>query len=489
MNKLLVLLYLIFSFSLCKECTEEDCKDLTVEGDEDKSHYACIPKDDNSCGLELLCPHVTITEGDTTIQCSDYPTVDPDKICIKNGGQCSEEYKCKTVPSIDSGKTCSSYEVSDIEKYICTAKKVEEEVEVNICSEYALSDSKIKTHTCKAVEGKTLPCEEIPFCSYVTYPLEKTNGDTICIPKEGDGYKCQEKYLCDKVPKATGEATITCASFLDSTKAETHVCIEDTTPLSTKQCKEMKLCSKVSIDDMTGVTDCSSTFYYDKETYTCQLNEDSNKCEQVYLCGKAPSTATGPCSSFAVRDKDHTCIGETITECTEEYYCGKVPKSEESKAGFDCSSYKLSAENDDEDHFCTRDTESTTYACKEEYFCEKAKYGNNDEECSKYPVKTANKRCVKDLTNGKFCKEEDLCTKVSLETPSDELCNKYPVSLENIRTHICIKNQGTTDSSCVEQFLCDYVEKIESTEVDCENYPVKNKETNICVKNPVTTAS
>lgn len=537
MNKLLVLLYLIFSYSLCKECAEEDCEGLTVEGE--KSHYACVPKVDETCELIPLCPYITIPEGDTTIQCSDYPSVHPDKICIKNEGQCSEEYKCKTVPPIDSEKTCSSYEVSDVEKYICTAEKVEDEGEVNVCSKYALSDSNIKTHICKGVEGKALPCEEIPFCSYVTssqtetdcstYPLEKTNGDTICIPKVGDDKICQEKYLCDKVPKGTGETcqnfvlqgdskfthyctesdsetyacksekyqcsdvpkiegetTITCANFLDSTKAETHVCIEDTTS-STKQCKEMKLCSKVTVDDMTGVTDCSSTFYYDKETYACRLNEDSNKCEEVYLCGKAPSEATDPCSSFAVTDKDHTCMGETNPNCREEYYCGKVPKSEESKEGFDCSSYKLSAENDGENHICTRDTESTAYACKEEYFCEKANYGNNDEECSKYPVKNANKRCVKDLTNGKFCKEEDLCMTVSLDTPSDEQCNKYPVSLENIRTHICVKNQETTGSSCVEKILCDYVEKTGSTEVDCENYPVKNKETNICVKNPVTT--
>ena len=460
MNKLLVLLYLIFSYSLCNECTEEDCQNMTVDGE--KSDYACVPKEDNTCELKLLCLHVTITAGDTTKQCSDYPTVHPDKICINNEGQCSEEYKCKTVPSIDSGKACSSYEVSDIEKYVCKENKATEGDGANICSKYALSDSNTKTHTCKDVEWKDLPCEEIPFCSYVTssqtekdcstYPLENKNGDTICIPKQGDDKICQEKYLCDKVPKNTGEAcqnfvlqgdlkfthyctvsdsetyacksekyqcnnvpkiegetTITCASFLDSAKAETHVCLEDATS-QTKQCKEMKLCSKVTVDDMTGVTDCSSTFYYDKDTYTCLLNEASNKCEQVY-------------------------------------YCGKVPKSEESKDGFDCSSFKLSTENDDGDHICTKNTESTSYACKEEV----------------------------------------LCTKVSLDTPTDEQCNKYPVSLENKGTHICIKNPETTGTNCIEQFLCDYVKKTGSSEVNCENYPVKNKETNICVKKSVTT--
>ena len=75
----------------------------------------------------------------------------------------------------------------------------------------------------------------------------------------------------------------------------------------------------------------------------------------------------------------------------------------------------------------------------------------SDEECNKFPAKTANKGCVKDLTSGKFCKEEDLCTTVSLETPSDEECNKYPVSFDKIKTHICIKNPGATGSHCIEQ--------------------------------------
>ena len=149
MNKLLILLYLIFSYFLCKECTQDECQGLP-EG-VDQSNYACVSKDDNQCEFKLLCSHVT-KDGEATIQCSDYPAVHPDKICINNGDSCSEEYICKTVPSNESGKTCSSYEVSDIAKYVCKEKKGEDGDEANICSKYALSGSSIKTHTCIEAE-------------------------------------------------------------------------------------------------------------------------------------------------------------------------------------------------------------------------------------------------------------------------------------------------------------------------------------------------
>ena len=164
MKKLLAILYLIFSYSLCKECIQDECQGLPAG--ENQSNYACVPIDDNECEFKLLCSYATKADGEATIQCSDYPTIHPDKICINSGETCSEEYKCKTVPSIDLGKTCSSYEVSDIAKYVCKEKKVEEGEEVNICSKYALSGSSIKAHTCiEAEEEPSLPCEEIPFCS------------------------------------------------------------------------------------------------------------------------------------------------------------------------------------------------------------------------------------------------------------------------------------------------------------------------------------
>lgn len=492
MNKLLVLLYLILSYSLCKECTEEDCNEISLEGGEDRAHYACVPKDESECELKLLCLHALKGGPDATFECTDYPAEHPEKICINNEGTCTEEYYCETVQSIDEGKTCSSYELSNIAKYVCKEAKGDD---ANICSKFALSESN-----------------------------NKNNGDTVCIPKEGDVYKCQEKYLCDKVPKDTEEAcenfvlqvdlkythyctnsdgeygckseqyqcndvpkiseetSIECRNFLDGGKTDTHVCIEDTTSQE-KQCKEMKLCSKVTTTDMEGVTDCSSSFYYDKEKYTCRIKKGENICEQVYLCGEAPSTEEGPCSSYATSDEDHVCIGSTVAECREEYICGKVPKSEESKDGFNCATFPLSEENDEE-HVCIKDSESTTFACKEEYLCEKANSGATDEECSKYPTEDTNKGCVKDSASGKFCKEEDLCTKVSLETATDAECNKYPVSFGKIETHICIKNQDAGSPSCVEKMLCEKKTDGETDE-ECRELTVKteNRGKYACIAN------
>ena len=411
-----------------------------------------------------------------------------------------------------------------------------EEGEEKTCLKYNQAESNKITHSCQAAEvGASLPCKETPFCSYVTdsenekdctnYPLEITNGDTVCVPKEGDDFICQEKYLCDKVPKGTteacsnfvlqedlkyahycksiesndyacgfekyecntvpkieGETEITCSTFLDPAKSSTHVCIKDETSI-TNQCKEMKLCSKVEADDMTGITDCSSSFYYDKENYACQLNEENNICKEVPLCTKATLNEDTTCSSFPTSDEDHVCI-EDDTKCKEEFYCSKVPKSEESKEGFDCSKYTLSKENNDGEHTCVKDLVSTTYACKEEYLCTKAKTGANDEECAKYPVSNINRSthgCVKDDEEGKVCKEQQLCNPVTLEEPDDGECLKYAVSYENIKTHICLKNTASEGSSCVETLSCEGVASVSSDE-ECLNYPVKNKNTHLCVK-------
>ena len=541
MNKLLVLLYffLIISFSLSKECTEDDCKDQTVEGD--KTHYACVPKDDDTCELKLLCTYAVKAAGETTLKCSDFPSQHPSKICINKDGEeaCIEDFRCAKVTTLEEEKTCSSYQVSDNSKYLCGDADT---TEADACSKYVLSGATKVTHSCEAAaQGASLPCKETPFCSYVTtletgndcsnYPLEVENGDTVCIPKEGDDYICQEKYLCDKVPEGTteacsnfvlqgekkythyctpnsesgefackseqyscnevpiiedGETTIDCSTFIDSTKSETHVCIEDKTS-TTKQCKEMKLCSKVEAEDMAGVSDCSSSFYFDKEKYRCQQNKEGNKCEQVYLCEKAPTEETADCSTFATTDSEHVCLDDgTDKKCKEEFYCSKVPKSKESTDGFDCSTYSLSKENNDGEHICTKDLDSTTYACKEEYLCEKAKVGATDEECSKYPVQASNKNkngCIHDKEKEQGCKEEQLCSEVAIGDNVD--CSKYPVVQSKIKTHICKAISNPTDKACEEvaksEINCQEATKGES-DAQCNEYKA-SAENKKCVKN------
>ena len=549
MNKLLVLLYLslIVSCSLSKECSEADCDKSKIQGGQ-PDNYVCVPKDDDTCELKPLCTNAAKAEGEETLICSDFPAQHPGKICINNGeAACKEEYRCAKVPSLEGGQTCSSFKVSDNSKYLCEEASTTSE---NTCSKYVLSGATKVTYSCEdAAQGATLPCKETPFCSYVksletgeectNFPLEEKNGDTVCIAKEGDDFVCQEKYLCDKVPAGTTEActnfvlqgeekythycksisdgefacksekyscndlpkitneeaTIDCSTFLDTAKSETHVCIEDETS-TTKQCKEIKLCSKVNAGDMTGVIDCSTSFHYDKENYRCRMNKEGNLCEQVYLCEKASTEEAAACSTFATTDSDHVCLDDgTTNKCKEEFYCSKVPKSKEIEEGFDCSKYTLSKENNDGEHICTKNLDSATYACREEYFCEKAKVGATDEECSKYPVSSANKDkngCVKDKEKDQGCKEEQLCTEVANGENID--CSKYPVTQEKFNTHICkaISNPTeTTTKACEEvarsEINCEEATKGESN-AQCNGYKVSaaNKK---CIKNSGTGAN
>ena len=110
---------------------------------------------------------------------------------------------------------------------------------------------------------------------------------------------------------------------VDIDKETTHACVEDTTS-EEKQCKQMKLCSAVENADMTDGIICSNDFYYDKEKYICQKNDESNLCEQIYLCDKAPSDDTGTCSDYATSDDHHVCIeGGTGSKYKEEFICSK----------------------------------------------------------------------------------------------------------------------------------------------------------------------
>ena len=431
MNKLLVLLYfaLIVSYSCSKECGESDCsyKDIA---DENKANYVCISEDGETCVEKLLCEHAVKAGEDTTFKCSNYPVSNADKTCIDNSEKtgCKEEYKCEKVPkpSGDDTITCSSYPVSDKTKYACDTD---------------------------GTENAESACKEVP-------------------------------YVCKTIPKSVG--TIECSDYaVDSENTGKYVCVENTA-LTDKQCMEVKLCSKVEESDMAENTDCSS-FYYNKKTFVCHLNEAKTKCVETYLCSGAPSGAEGECSTFVTSDENHVCInGDSSSDkkCKEEPYCSKVPKPANNEPSIDCSKYRVKQEN----HICIQDLESQTYACKEEIACDKATRGATNQECAKYPVVNEHKNshgCVKDSTDGKFCKEEELCTLKTLTDATDEDCAKYPVAFSKIKTHICIKNTAGSGSSCIEQPLCEAVESADG--IVCSNYQVKeeNKQTHICVASKI----
>ena len=475
MNKLLVLFYLtlIFSYSYSKDCAETECSYDGIS-DEEKTNYVCISEDGEKCVVKPLCEHATKTEGDTTFKCSDFPVSNADKTCIDNEGAtvCKEEYKCAKVPKPTEGTiTCSNYPVSDKTKFVCetdgseyackevpyVCSTVPKSVGTIECSDYALSDENQHTHYC-------------------------TNSN-----EDEETKACKEKkYECSEVPKIKVETTIKCSDFdVNSVKKEKYVCVENTAS-TTNQCMEVKLCSKVEESDMASKPECSS-FYYDKETSVCQLNEEETKCVETYLCSGAPSGATGECSTFVTSDEKYACVnGESgsAKKCKEEPYCSKVPKPANNEPSIDCSKYQVKQEN----NICIQDLESTTYACKEEIACDKATNGATNKECAKYPVVNEHKTsygCVKDSAEGKFCKEEELCSVKTLTDPTDKECAKYPVSFGNINTHICVKNTAATGSSCIEQPLCSEVASADG--IVCSNYQVKeeNKQTHICVPSKI----
>ena len=458
-----------------------------TENPDTESESVCI--EEFKC-TEVQRPAGETNWGDATFDCSPYPVTDKTASkCVKNEDEttsaCKEEpLTCTTVPkSISSLIKCSDYEVStdksathycveetDTSKdtackeiHICT----EAESDEGDCSQFPVESSKSSTHVCvkaEAAEGGegASHCEEKYLCNKVpsgtsvecqNLVISEENLNTHhCVsttesdPEDVNAYACkEEKYTCAELPKIKDtETNIKCSDFsVDSDKATTHVCVEDTTS-EDKQCKQMKLCSAVENNDMTADITCSSDFYYDKETYVCQKNEETNLCEQIYLCNKVPSDATGTCSDYATSDANHLCIeGGSASKCKEEYICSSGQ-------------------------------------------------GETDKECSQYPVtkeKTLSHRCTLESKDEKKCKEKELCTKIPLGSPTDALCGEYLVDRNKIGTHICVKNTDETEgaSSCMEQVLCDSVQKEGDGEVECSNYPVKteNKDTHICVKNTI----
>ena len=478
MNKYLALLCfsLIISQAFSKECEESDC-DYTNISEADKEKYVCVPKGDDECELKPYCSYATKSAGDTSFKCSDYLAQEEGKICIENNegesDPCKEEFVCDQVAKQNGGQIdCSLYPTIDKTKYSCET-----------------DDTPETTKACKQVEYTCATVPKSVGSSIVCTDYSVSNGKTQYCEAETDDTKdtaCKEvEYKCSEVPKIVGETDIKCSDFqVDSDKTGTHTCIEDTTS-SEKQCKQIKNCANVVSDDMAGVTDCSTAFYFDKENYACKKNSN-NICQQVYLCRKAPNDATGNCEDFVTSDENHACVEDsssTTNKCKENFYCSQVPKPGDNENPIVCSNYELSNEHKDT-HYCIQNTESETYACKEEYLCEKATNGANDEECAKYPVQPGKKDthgCIKNSDG--ICKEENLCSLATIsETVTDEICGKYPVAFIKIGTHICIKNPESSGSSCVEQPLC---ESVEGTNVQCENYPVKkeNKNTHICVSN------
>ncbi len=121
--------------------------------------------------------------------------------------------------------------------------------------------------------------KEVPFCSHIT----SSDNDKDCSK-----YPCKsEKYKCSVVLKKKVETTLKCFDFdVDSTKTETHACIEDTTSRK-KQCKEEYLCTKAT----SGVNNEECSKYpveWDKRTTHACVKDTTKEqsCKEEQLCEK-----------------------------------------------------------------------------------------------------------------------------------------------------------------------------------------------------------
>ena len=384
----LLCLALFLSNAFCLDCTEETdgCSKDGIQDDQ-KAHYVCLQNaDQTACILKPYCNYTQNEDTSSEFKCSDYPVETTGKTCFENeetSGQslCVEEYPCEKVPiPAESGDTqitvnCQQYPVSDKTKVSCVEDTSND-------AEFACKENPYICSTVPKSIQSSIKCSdyEVTINDKKTHECVKTEDSDS---EEVKAYACKEQiFKCNDVPKIEGETTIQCSQFADTSKSDTHICVENKESQD-KQCKEMKLCSKVESEDMTSATDCSTAFYYDKENYLCRKNKEGTLCEQVQLCEKGTSSETVSCSSFSTSDDDHGCINiGTTTECKQELYCLKVLKPKDNTNTITCSQYTLSIENENT-HLCIQDPLSETNACKEEFKCEKGT-GESNDECTKY---------------------------------------------------------------------------------------------------------
>jgi len=583
MNKYLALFCfaLLFNNTFCITCTGEEAECTNPEPaieDSQRNNYACVPIDENTCGLKLYCNLAVKGQDDESFPCLAQPSHEG-KICIDNEEEnaefpCKENYLCntftKTAKASETEIRCSdlilSEENRDKGTYICiddedvespnACKEVKKCSEVTSsdedsdCSHYGVENNQDKNKDCvkKTGEGNAKICEEKYKCNrapkdegltcsglYIPDDRKYRNGckdTTESDDEDVKKYACKEyEFLCEEVPKFTGEgnAPVSCSDFdVDDDKRTTHMCTEDPNS-TTKQCKQIKYCNKVTFEDMSSTTDCSKDFYYDKDTKICRKNP-AGVCEEVdktqddpdtptESCNTIPQIDNRECKNIQASDDNHVCVDNTggSTKCIEKLLCSKVPKPANNANSIDCSStdYQISDANKNT-HICVQDPDSLNYACKEEILCNEATNAANDEVCNKYPVVPAKKAthvCIKDPIQSK-CKEEFLCEAVakgdSVQCPdypvkiankathgciqsrnpekacqeekfcqsntegtSDEQCRRYPVTKENIGKKACIKKEDSGAMGCVEKELCTTITK--GTGVDCSKYPVSDE--------------
>ena len=516
MNKLFVLLSisLIFSYAFCDDC---DCGEFNKAG-ENSDHYSCVPTGDNTCDWKLLCEYAEAPASGETLECSNYPVSDKNKFkCEKDLSEeppspCKEViYSCSAVPKPLTGSVeCSEFPVSS-ENFHCTANPNEESEfackekpfcnyvtsseEEQDCSKYLV---KVENKVCVFKEGDaTNPCQEKYLCEKVPRTETEECANFIvseehkythqCVALAEGGYACKEEvYKCKDVPAITVETDIKCSDFeVDDDKKSTHICIEAAAP-SEKQCKEEYLCSSVPRPSE-GQRNCGDYQVSEPNKYTheCKPIEDTTSekaCfESKFQCKFVPKPSDGTiitCSDF--EDEDHVCLEdrtESVYACKEQKKCSKVDEADLATES-DCSTYPVS---DNSKYICRLHSGGTK--CEQIYKCDQAPK-NDEGDCSSFYISDTDHICIEDSdSNDKKCKEISLCNKVTKEGSEEVDCSIYPTTSNQ---KLCVESKET-GKVCEEIYECGNVPKGEAS--DCTLYPVSKNRVNTHTCKPLTNSN
>ena len=479
--------------------------------------FTCID-DNNSCKEISFCEETIISSEEySNFDCSKYPLKDEETkenmVCTKDlySDKCIEQYLCGTNPELDKNDflECERYPVSSDKKYTyyCAFDENENkciEEKLKCANIYKPDDNTIircidfsdKESIClDDTTESEMACIQRKYCSYTTeedlmhqtdcavFPV--SNPDKFSCVKNDEKNLCEEIYFCLQAPKSEGGD---CSNFIVSEENfETHGCIEDLES-DTNKCKEVVYCELVENNNNENIN-CENYPVKNKKTHVCIKNNNAGgtSCKEEKLCQYYnEGTNDEECRQYYVENANTACIKNPNSNlgCIEKELCTSV----ENGVGVDCSAYPVSQKNM-KTHVCKNiaNSGSSSKACEEVLIsnieCLKAEKGDNDEQCSKYKVSNASKKCIKNpspiISSGyTVCIEIDIseCQLKNSGIINDEECNI--LSVENSEEQKCVKNPD--GDNCIILSYCEYANG--NSNDDCAKYALKDEEKNVCVK-------
>ena len=309
----------------------------------------------------------------------------------------------------------------------------------------------------------------------------ETEEHYTCSPSDEDN--CIWKLLCNYIVISDSDTNCSEKPVTDPT---TYTCIQEG-----NTCKEIPFCENVilTLEDEYDI-DCS--IYplkdsVDKEKKICVEDEIEGKCIEQYLCGDTPTTEGDEildCYIYPVspsKKYTHFCTydEENENKCVEEQYECKDILRPKDGSRINCASYST------EKYLCLNDEAESYKACIEQKYCNYVEQIDlvNQPDCSYFLTSDPEKYYCKKSEDKNKCEEIYYC----LEAPKDESnsCANFAVSEENADIYGCIEDTESLTNKCKEELYCELVNKTDNSDDDiiCSKYPVKNKQTHVCVKN------